>query len=185
MLIEHLARYHFAVPYVHGRTLDIACGAGYGTKLLAKKTKKQGTTLVGADIDEASLTYARANYHHPNTTFSYADVNAPNALESLGMFDTIVSFETIEHVPSDETFIAAVTQCLKPGGTLIVSTPFGNGRGEPTNSPFHYHQLTEAEFLNLFKAFHAELFYQSGPLIESTKRKKHYPLGIAVAHKPI
>lgn len=41
MLLEHIARYYFATPYVRGRVLDIACGTGYGSHLVAKERKRR------------------------------------------------------------------------------------------------------------------------------------------------
>ena len=35
LLLEHIARYQFALPYLEGRVLDMACGAGYGTHMIA------------------------------------------------------------------------------------------------------------------------------------------------------
>lgn len=41
LLLEHIARYQFAIDYVQGRALDIACGVGYGVQLIAKAKNKQ------------------------------------------------------------------------------------------------------------------------------------------------
>ncbi|SDJ11176.1 Methyltransferase domain-containing protein [Alteribacillus bidgolensis] len=107
------------------------------------------------------------------------------------MFDTIISFETIEHVPNDKEFLTKICKLLKPGGTLVLSTPFGQGRGKPCGSPFHYHQLTEHEFLTLFTGKNElfeniEIFYQQGVSIENVKRPKvRYPLGITVCKKAL
>ena len=52
---EHWHRYHFAAPMVAGRkVLDIACGAGYGSALLARTA----TRVVGADISQAAMQIA-------------------------------------------------------------------------------------------------------------------------------
>ncbi|WP_018932296.1 class I SAM-dependent methyltransferase [Gracilibacillus lacisalsi] len=186
LLIEHLARYHFSVPYVHGRVLDFATGTGYGTHIIAKKCKKKVSEIVGIDIDPEVIKYARGRYYHPLSKYLVEDVTDPKLSEKLGQFDVILSFETIEHVKDEQQFLANVFQLLKPNGTLILSTPFGKGRGKPCGSPFHVHQLTPQEFFELFKNYSkTEFYYQNGPLIEtfSTSVQKHHPLGIVVARK--
>lgn len=189
LLIEHIARYHFAIPYMTGgRILDFACGAGFGTHIIAKKKKQEIDEVIGIDLDKEVLAYAKQTYYHPKSTFIQGDVTDPNLVDQLGMFDSIVSFETYEHIAEEVKFLTNVYQLLKPGGTLVLSTPFGKGRGEPCGSPFHVHQITPAEFNHLFDPFdfHSITYYvQKGALIEpaDTARLDHYPLGIAVCKK--
>ncbi|SDJ11144.1 Methyltransferase domain-containing protein [Alteribacillus bidgolensis] len=59
MLLEHLARYYFAIPYASGRVLDIACGTGYGAQMTAKAKKKEITEIIGIDIDPKTINYAK------------------------------------------------------------------------------------------------------------------------------
>ncbi|GAA0437353.1 hypothetical protein GCM10008983_12710 [Lentibacillus halophilus] len=186
MLIEHVARYHFASELVYGRVLDFACGTGYGTHILAKNPKSDVTETIGIDLDPETVNYARGAYHHPKSTFLEGDVTDAGLPEKLGTFDCIVSFESIEHIQAEEQFLANVYALLKPGGTLILSTPFGKGRGKPCKSPFHVHQLTVAEFLQLFPAYASAHFYvQRSALIKPAEDHYagQYPLGIAVCKK--
>ncbi|RYG72359.1 class I SAM-dependent methyltransferase [Lentibacillus lipolyticus] len=186
MLMEHVARYHFASDYVNGRVLDFASGAGYGTHILAKRAKADVGEVIGVDMDSDAIQYARGTYHHPNSTFVEGDVTDASLPEKLGTFDCVVSFETIEHIEAEEQFLANIYALLKPGGTLILSTPFGQGRGKPCKSPFHVHQLTVDEFMQLFAGYTtADFYYQRGPLIISAGdyQNGRYPLGIAVCKK--
>ena len=184
-LLEHLARYYFSTPYVHGRTLDIACGSGYGTHLIAKECKRQISEIVGVDCDDPSIRYAKKTYYHPLSSFKLCDALDPNLPDQLGLFDTILSFETIEHVTDDFMFMDNLYRMLSPGGTLVLSTPFGRGRGEPCHYPFHVQQLAESEFIDLFERFaEIEKYYQRKVTIESMKREGlEYPIGIAVCRK--
>lgn len=188
MLIEHLARYHFASHYARGRVLDFACGSGYGTHLIAKLCKKQVDQVVGLDNDQAALKYAEYKYYHPLSQFLLGDVTDPDLPEKLGTFDCILSFETIEHVEEEKQFLMNLYQLLKPGGSLILSTPFGKGRNEPTGTPFHVHQLTVDEFKHLFDDYNyqsVDFYDQNGPLIvmESFETERYYPVGIAICKK--
>ncbi|OEH86455.1 SAM-dependent methyltransferase [Desulfuribacillus stibiiarsenatis] len=185
MLLEHLARYYFATPYIYGRVLDIACGAGYGCHMIAKERKREVTEVIGVDIDPITIRYANREYNHPKIEFRVGDCTDPNLPEQLGMFETIISFETVEHIEDDQQFIENVYQMLSPGGKFIISSPFGQGRGKPTTEPFHVHQLTQQEFEELFTAFSSvEFYYQRGVTFEKTQREgvKYY-IGMAVCTK--
>ncbi|CAM3497821.1 class I SAM-dependent methyltransferase [Cytobacillus oceanisediminis] len=184
MLLEHLARYYFSLYYAKGRVLDIACGTGYGSKIMAKSKKEEINEIIAVDIDEETLKYARQNHYHPHVKYVKADAADEKLPDDLGLFDVITSFETIEHLETEEAFLDNLFKMLKPGGILILSTPFGAGRGKPTREPFHIHQLTEEEFIELFEPYgDTEFYYQRSVLIEPKREGKHYPIGIAVCRK--
>lgn len=187
MLLEHLARYYFATPYLHGRVLDIACGTGYGCHMAAKERKREVTEIVGVDQDPDTLRYAEREYNHPKVTYVLGDALDPELPGRLGRFDTILSFETIEHVEDDLRFMDQLYAMLKPGGTLVLSSPFGRGRGQPTSEPFHYHQLTPEEFEGLFGRFgfdRTEIYFQRGLTFEPVRRDGvRYFIGVAVCRK--
>ncbi|RWZ52163.1 class I SAM-dependent methyltransferase [Halobacillus fulvus] len=184
LLLEHVARYTFALPYTKGRVLDIASGAGYGSAFVAKKRKEFIDEMYGVDISPEAVQYAIHNYYHPLLTFREGDAMDPALKDTLGTFDTILSFETIEHVPDDRVFMKRMYDLLKPGGALVLSTPFGKGRDQPSGFPFHYFQLTVEEFKRLFEPFsEVEFFYQTGVTIEPPRKDVYYPLGVAVAIK--
>ncbi|MGZ4123886.1 MAG: class I SAM-dependent methyltransferase [Tumebacillaceae bacterium] len=184
MLLEHIARYYFATPYIEGRVLDLACGTGYGCHMVAKDRKREVTEVVGVDNDQETLTYANREYNHQKVTYTLGSATDPQLPEQLGLFDTILSFETIEHVEDEHTFMENVYQMLKPGGTLVLSSPFGRGRGMPTSEPFHVHQLTPEEFEQLFDRYSkVEIYYQRGVTFEKPREGVRYFIGIAVCTK--
>ncbi|MEN2768905.1 class I SAM-dependent methyltransferase [Ornithinibacillus xuwenensis] len=186
LLLEHIARYHFASEYVYGRVLDFASGSGYGTHIIAKTCKKKVEEVVGVDINEEAVKYARATYYHPLSKFYVGNVVDSTLPDKLGQFDCILSFETIEHIQEEEQFLHNIYQMLKPGGTLILSTPFGEGRGIPSGQEFHVHQLTVGQFKDLFHHYQStEYYYQKGVLIqpEIAAEEKEFPLGIAICKK--
>ena len=185
MLLEHLARYYFASPYVTGRVLDIACGSGYGSHMIAKERKREVAEIIAVDNDPETIRYASREYHHQKIFYFCADAMDPGLPDRLGRFDTILSFETIEHVEDDLFFIEQLYRMLRPGGMLVLSSPFGKGRGKPTNEPFHKHQLTPEEFRDLFRLFdNVEFYYQRGLTFEQPREGVRYFIGIAVCRKP-
>lgn len=184
MLLEHIARYQFSLLYLKGRILDFASGSGYGSQLIAKNLKRDVDEVVALDISAESVRYAKGRYHHPNVTYIVGDVEDRTLPEQLGTFDGIVSFETIEHIVNYDGFMANVWDLLRPGGVLVLSTPFGQGIGKPTNEPFHTHQFTETEFEAMFSKFsETDFYYQRGVLVEPKRPARHYPIGIVVAIK--
>ncbi|WP_127487026.1 class I SAM-dependent methyltransferase [Paenibacillus ehimensis] len=184
MLLEHIARYYFAAPYAQGRVLDIACGTGYGSHMTAKERKREVTEIVAVDNDEETLRYASREYHHQKVTYVQEDATDPGLPERLGLFDTILSFETIEHLKDDRTFMDNLYRMLKPGGILVLSSPFGRGRGMPTSEPFHVHQLTPEQFEELFVGFaEVDIYYQRGVTFEKPRDGIRYFIGVAVCRK--
>jgi SAM-dependent methyltransferase len=116
---EHWHRYVFARRLARGkRVLDAACGEGYGSALLAT----QAVSVVGVDIDEASIAHAQTRYaDQPRIRFERGDVTQlalPDA-----SFDLIVSVETLEHVHEQERMLAGFARLLAPGGVVLISTP--------------------------------------------------------------
>lgn len=187
LLIEHLARYHFACRYAKGRVLDIACGSGYGTHIIAKNCKRDIDEVIGVDNDPQVIKYAKNKHFHPQSTYLEGDLIDPSLSEKLGQFHRIISFETIEHLPDEQPFIQHTKQMLTDDGILIVSTPFGKGKGIPSGQPFHYHQFTKEEFREMFSREYKEVefFFQTGALIVPADfdTEDYYPIGIAVCRK--
>jgi 2-polyprenyl-3-methyl-5-hydroxy-6-metoxy-1,4-benzoquinol methylase len=119
---SHWRRYEFALEHVveGGVSGDFACGSGYGCVLLAEKSAR----VVGADVDRKVIkTISRRYRDVPSVTFLRSDLLD---LDFRHVFDTIVSFETIEHfTPQDVPRLLEIfANALKPGGTLILSTPY-------------------------------------------------------------
>lgn len=116
---EHWHRYHFAAKLVSGmRVLDVACGEGYGSALLAQRAAR----VVGADISPAAIDHARARYAGvPNLEFAAGDCAALPFTDAS--FDAVVSFETIEHIHEQEAFLDEVRRVLRPGGLFVLSSP--------------------------------------------------------------
>jgi ubiquinone/menaquinone biosynthesis C-methylase UbiE len=144
---EHWHRYHFAAPIVAGRAvLDIACGTGYGSALLAQHAAR----VTGADLSQPALDHARARYAAvPNLEFRPADCAAlpfPDA-----SFDVVVSFETLEHIAAQEPFLDEVRRVLRPAGLLVLSCPnkveYTDKRGVPNE--FHVRELYRDELAAL------------------------------------
>ncbi|WP_237046453.1 class I SAM-dependent methyltransferase [Aquipseudomonas alcaligenes] len=140
----HLERYEFAAHHLRGeQVLDMACGCGYGSALLAERHPDKQVT--GVDIDPAAIAYARQHYQLPNLRYVCADAESFAATQR---FDSIVSLETIEHLPNPRQLVANYARLLAAGGRVIASVPI-----TPTldGNPHHLHDFSRRSFLALFR----------------------------------
>lgn len=114
---------HELIPTIalSGRVLDFGGGkrAGYAALL------RGGATIDSLNIDAR---YEPTYLHDANTPFPIADA----------AYDTIVSFNTLEHVRRDEFALAELVRVLKPGGSLHIVVPFLY-RVHASPSDFHRH----------------------------------------------
>jgi len=148
--IEHTERYRLATRFVKESRLclDAACGTGYGTAIIAEFAKK----VVGVDIADDAITYARNHFLKPNVVFERMDLNEMRFPDDY--FDCIVSFETLEHINDHENLLNQFRRILNPGGMLIISTPDINvSHRLPSRSPFHVHELRQEEFTSLLDKY--------------------------------
>ena len=152
MVKDHFSRYRFAIPFVKNKVvLDIACGVGYGSEMLALNGAK---SVVGVDISDEAIIYAKNRYSHKNVVFITA--NAVSTPFKDGAFDVVVSFETIEHLKKSRIFVKEVARVLKKGGLLILSSP--NGLYEKVfENPFHYNEFDLPELRKLLKGYFANI----------------------------
>ena len=153
IVYEHLHRYALSRDYVAGkRVLDIGCGAGYGTDLLAEQARE----AVGVDIDRGAVARATKAYRRPNLSYQVADCyDLPFA---DGEFDAVVANEMIEHIDRQDDFLKEARRVLKTGGLLIVSTPnrpIYNRYKSP--NPFHVAEMDIPEFRHLLEGHFASV----------------------------
>ena len=151
MLQEHVVRYEFALSHVQGASvLDLGCGCGYGTHLLATGGAR---SAIGVDISPEAIEYSRSHYHAPNLTFERMDVTALSLPDAS--FTAVVCLEVFEHVDDQEALLKEAVRVLAPGGTLILSTPnkevWSPGRDTPIN-PWHVREFERGEFGDLLEA---------------------------------
>jgi O-antigen biosynthesis protein len=115
---DHLARYEFASRYTSGlRVLDIACGAGLGSRML----KDAGALSVdGVDSCADTVRYACEYYARRGVRFVVGRIEGFGSAEA---YDLVTCFETIEHTQCFEAALANLARVLKPSGQLLISTP--------------------------------------------------------------
>lgn len=98
------------------RVLDAGCGNGYLTSLLSER----GFRSHGVDPSETGIAVARQAY--PSIPFLCLDLTQPDL--DLPTFDAVTCIEVIEHVYAPGALLAAFFRVLRPGGLLVLSTPY-------------------------------------------------------------
>ncbi len=148
--LEHLHRYAVARKFCAGRrVLDIACGSGYGSAILAECAGHVTGVDIAADVVESNKKF----YSMPNLDFRSG--RAEKLEFGDGSFDVVVSFETIEHLPESgqELFLSEIRRVLAPGGLLVISSPDKKYYTDAKHlfNEFHLHELYHDEFIARLK----------------------------------
>jgi 2-polyprenyl-3-methyl-5-hydroxy-6-metoxy-1,4-benzoquinol methylase len=125
-----------------GPVLDIGCSQGVATYLLAVK----GLDVTGMDINEEALAFARQNYETKKDLKGALRFISGDLLNCKAepIYDTVVLTEVIEHFSNPNEIFENVQAHLKPGGKLIVTTPYGYHPEDDHDIFFTMHNFAEA-----------------------------------------
>jgi SAM-dependent methyltransferase len=137
---RHVAAYAAAAPLLpQGRVLDLGCGVGHSFELLAPRE------TVGVDLSEDALAgQERATI--------VADMRAlPLVSES---FASVLSVQSLEHVPDPERVVAEARRVLVSGGTAVFVTPNRLTFGPPDEivDPYHHVEFDQGSLRALCSA---------------------------------
>jgi SAM-dependent methyltransferase len=141
---RHLAVYEWIALRVSGlRVVDLACGEGYGSDVLARGAAE----VVGVDANPEAFEHARLRYRRPNLRFERALVEAFDQ-----PCEAIVFLQTIEHVAEPDALVARFAS-LAP--TSYISTPnrltLAPEGAEKSDNPWHRREYTAAEYRELLE----------------------------------
>jgi SAM-dependent methyltransferase len=141
---RHLAVYEWiADRVVGGHVLDMACGEGYGSSVLAQTA----ASVVGVDGNPEAHEHARLRYTRPGLSFEWGAVETYG---EPGSFDAVVFLQTIEHVVDPAAVLAHFARILRPGGIAYVSTPNVETLAPPgavkSDNPWHLREYRAEEF---------------------------------------
>lgn len=141
---RHLAVYEWIAARVAGAVvLDMACGEGYGSAVLARSA----VSVVGVDGNPEAFEHARLRYTRPGLSFEWGAVETYG---EAGAFDAVVFLQTIEHVVDPPAVLRHFRDVLKPGGVAYVSTPNVLTLAPPgaakSDNPWHLREYRAEEF---------------------------------------
>jgi 2-polyprenyl-3-methyl-5-hydroxy-6-metoxy-1,4-benzoquinol methylase len=97
------------------RVLDVGCSSGY----LAEPLSKRGNTIVGIELDPAAAREAEQWCER----VVVGDVETMELPFEPASFDVIVCGDVIEHLRDPRRTLERLAPFLRPGGTLVASTP--------------------------------------------------------------
>jgi len=127
-----LKAYYLAKPYISGNLLELGCGEGRGVDLLAPlATSYTAIDKISDIIEKLSSKFPEYKFQSGSfPPFPYED----------NSFDTIVTFQVIEHIKNDHMFLKEIKRVLKPGGQALITTP--NIKMTLSRNPWHIREYT-------------------------------------------
>jgi SAM-dependent methyltransferase len=158
---RHLVVYNWIAERVGGlRVIDMACGEGYGSDVLAQRAQ----SVVGVDANPQAHEHARLRYRRGNLRFERELIETFSAPA-----DAVVFLQTIEHLQDPGAALEHFRGLVGSGGAVYLSTPnvrtLAPKGAERSDNPWHVHEYRAAEFerlcrehfasVGLFGLFHA------------------------------
>jgi len=146
---RHLVVYEWIARRAGGRrVVDLACGEGYGSDVLAAAGAR---SVVGVDANPEAHEHARLRYVRDNLRFERDMVERFD-----GPCDALVFLQTIEHVQDPGAILERFKELLEPGGVAYVSTPnvltLAPPGAERSGNPWHIYEYRPQEFAALCRA---------------------------------
>ncbi len=147
---RHLVVYEWIAARVRGgRVIDMACGEGYGSSVLAR----EAAAVTGVDANPEAFEHARQRYQRPNLRFERGLVEDFGEPASC---DAVVFLQTIEHVREPVGVLRHMRELLVPGGVAYISTPNVLTLAPPgashSGNPWHLTEYRHEQFRALCEA---------------------------------
>jgi SAM-dependent methyltransferase len=142
---RHLAVYEWIAARVAiERVIDMACGEGYGSDVLAARA----ASVVGVDANPEAHEHARLRYTRPNLSF------ARDLVETFSQpADAVVFLQTIEHLEDPGSVLDHFRSLVGEHGAVFVSTPnvltLAPRGAARSDNPWHVHEYRSSEFEQL------------------------------------
>jgi SAM-dependent methyltransferase len=143
-----LAAYVYAQPQIEGNVLEIGCGTGRGLEILVNAADHY------TGIDKYKSLTDDLQEQYPQAKFISMHIPPLKDIPD-NSFDTVVSFQVIEHIKDDKTFLKEIHRVLKPGGKAVISTP--NKKMTLTRNPWHVREYFAPELENLCKSIFSKV----------------------------
>lgn len=138
-----LKAYHLAEPFIKGDLLELGCGEGRGVSVLAPLAKSYTA------IDKIETVIETLAKKYPEHTFLPGSF--PPFPFKDNSFDTIVTFQVIEHIKNDHLFLREIYRVLKPGGQALMTTP--NIKMTLSRNPWHVREYTAEQLTTLCEKY--------------------------------
>ncbi len=139
---RHVAVYEWIAERCAGlRVVDLACGEGYGSDLLAQRAAE----VTGVDANPEAFEHARARYRRPNLSFQRGLVE-----DFEQEVDAVVFLQTIEHIQDPDKLVDAISR-IAP--VAYISTPnrltLAPPGAEKSDNPWHLREYDAGQYRDL------------------------------------
>jgi SAM-dependent methyltransferase len=123
------------LPRSGDRAVDLGCGTGVHTDLLAERYGQ----VLAVDVSAPMLGYARTHRSHPNVRYEQRDLATVTPGRD-GRFDLVFTAYTLHHLPDLGAALARLRTLVRPGGRLVAvdvvdERPPSNAFGQPVCLP--------------------------------------------------
>jgi len=132
-------------PYLGRRILEVGGGVGNMTGLFLKRAD----TLVTTEINPHNINILKKRFLGSNVIVSDCDISKGNA-KFVGMFDTAVCINVLEHVERDLDLLKNLKTSLEDKGHLALVVPaFNRLYGTIDKSDNHFRRYDRKQILKL------------------------------------
>ena len=100
--------------------LDVGCGGGILSEALARLGAN--VTSIDPSGENVAVAHAHSRMDPATSSINYQQTTVETMASSGRLFDAVCALEVIEHVDTPLAFVTACSACLKPGGSLFLST---------------------------------------------------------------
>jgi ubiquinone/menaquinone biosynthesis C-methylase UbiE len=163
---RHVFAYRAALQFqLAGKdVLELGCGEGYGMELIGTHTNSY-----------LAVDKKRPAHLPPGGHVRFQPCRLPH-LQGIAnnSYDVVICFQVIEHIQNDRQLLAEIKRVLKPGGSLLLTTP--NQLTSLTRNPFHIreyrpHQMQQL-VSNVFSRFSIQGIYGNNLVMDYYNRNK-------------
>lgn len=114
--------------------MDTGCGPGYPTQIL----QNYCSSIIGIDIADASQNISfQFDKSNISETLSFLSGDATCLPFKNNCFDTVVSFDVIEHIENDLVYLKEIRRVMKNDAKLLLETPNVNRLSNKIREVFH------------------------------------------------
>jgi len=132
--------YVVAKDYVQGNLLEVGCGEGRGINLMLERTASYTA------IDKIAPVIEDLQKKYPQGKFMSMNI-PPFGGVADNQFDSVVSFQVIEHIGDDRGYLKEIHRVMKPGSVALITTP--NRKMSLSRNPWHVREYLADELKNL------------------------------------
>lgn len=183
-----LARYKFVAKMIEGceRVLEVGCGDGFGTRVVAQAAKK----VVAVDFDPHFIESAKSV-----ASERYAiDFRVHDMLKAAvpGKFDAAYSLDVLEHIPQnrERAFLKNLVASLTPQAVCVIGMPSIESQryASRLSKMGHVNCKDQASMRRLMQSyFHNVFMFSMNDEVVHTgySRMSHYNLALCCGRKSI